>query len=84
MTTFSNRQKRNSDTNSNDEERNSDVDSAGILYDARDKGEKSNNDCLTQATKDDQLDNIANDLNAEKHTDKDVRHKLATNSGWKN
>ena len=35
------------------------------------------NDCLTQAKKGDLLDNIANDRNAEEHTDKDVSNKLA-------
>ena len=43
------RQKRielsDSDTNSKDEANNSDVDSAGLLYDAEEKGE-NNNDCL--------------------------------------
>ena len=83
----SKRQKRDelsdSDTNSNDEANNSDVDSAGLLYDAEDKG-GNNNDCLTQATKEDLLDSIANDLNAEEHTDKDVSDKLAklVNKRW--
>lgn len=55
-----------------------------MLYDAKDKGGNINNDCLTQATKEDLLDSIANDLNAEEHTDKDVSDKLAklVNKCW--
>ena len=84
----SKRQKRvelsDSDTNSNDEANNSDADSAGLLYDAEEKGGNNNNDCLTQATKEDLLDSIANDLNAEEHTDKDVSEDLAklVNKPW--
>ena len=86
----SKRQKRDelsdSDTNSNDEANNSDVDSAGLLYDFEDKGGNNNNDCLTQATKEDLLDSIANELNAEEHTDTDVSGKLAklVNKRWPN
>jgi len=73
-----------SDTNSNDEANHSDVDSAGLLYDAQDKGGNDNNDCLTPDTKDDLLDSIASDLNADEHTDKDVSDKLAklVNKRW--
>lgn len=84
----SKRQKRNelsdSDTNSNNEANTSDVDSAGLLYDAKDEHRSNNNDCLTQATKEDMLDSIANDLNAEEHTDKDVSDELAklVNKRW--
>ena len=71
----SKRQKRDelsdSDTNSNNEASNLDVDSAGLLYDTEDKG-RNNNDCLSKAMKEDLLDSIANDLNAEEHSDKDV------------
>ena len=77
----SKRQKReelsDSDTNSNDEANHSDVDSAGLLYNAEDKGGNDNNDCLTQDTKDDLMDSIASDLNADEHTGKDVSDKLA-------
>lgn len=84
----SKRQKReelsDSDTNSNDEANHSDVDSAGLLYDAEDKGGNDNNDCLTQDTKDDLMDSIASDLNADEHTGKDVSDKLAklVNKRW--
>ena len=73
-----------SDTNSNDEANHSDVDSAGLLYDAEDKGRNDNNNCLTQDTKDDLMDSIASDLNADEHTAKDVSDKLAklVNKRW--
>lgn len=70
---------------SDNEANNSDVDSVGLLCDAKDKGKNdNNNDCLTQATKYDLLDNIANYLNAEEHTGKVVSDKLAklVNKRW--
>lgn len=78
----SKRQKR--DRMSDNEANNLDVYSVGLLCDAKDKGKKNNNDCLTQATKYDLLDSIANDLNAEEHTDKVVSDKLAklVNKRW--
>ena len=61
-----------------------DVYSVGLLCDAKDKGKNNYYDCLTQATKYDLLDSIANDLNAEEHTDKVVSDKLAklVNKRW--
>ena len=61
-----------------------DVDSVGLLYDAEDKGGNDNNDCLTQDMKDDLMDSIASDLNADEHTGKDVSDKLAklVNKRW--
>ena len=38
-----------SDTNSKDKTKNSNVDSAGLLYDAEDKGGNNNNNCLTKS-----------------------------------
>ena len=64
-----------SDSHSNDEANCSDVESVDLF---NDPGEPGKN-CLTQSEKkDDLLDIIANDLNADEQTDTDVLDKLAT------
>ena len=70
-----------SDTHSNEEVKFSDDDSEALLEETQDKGEDN---CPTQGTKDDLLDNIANDLNADEQTDPDVSDKLAkiVNKRW--
>ena len=70
-----------SDTHSNKEVKFSDDDSDALLEETQDNGADN---CPTQGTKDDLLDNIANDLNADEQTDPDVSDKLAkiVNKRW--
>ena len=69
------------DTHSNEEVKSSDDDSEALLEETQDNGEDN---CPTQGTKDDLLDNIANDLNADEQTYPDVSDKLAkiVNKRW--